>query len=273
MTRYYGGSEFRFNVGMTDAVKWLIIANVIAFLLQRIGVLLGGVDYVGVFFGLNRTLVFRGMIWQPVTYMFLHGNLLHILINMFVLWMFGTSLEATWGPKSFLRYYFLTGIGAGLLSLVADIITGSTIPTVGASGAIFGLLVAFGMVFPDRIILAFFIVPMRAKHFVLLIAGIELLVTLEAGPYGGRVARFAHIGGMLIGYLYLKYWDRLKYSIPRIRFNTGTRRQSKTEDWEGFMNEEVDPILDKISKEGIHALTRKERRILKKARGRRKDGS
>ena len=114
---------------------------------------------------------------------------------------------------------------------------------------------------------------MRARTFVLLIGAIELAVTITAGPYGGRVARFAHLGGALVGFIYLKFGDRIKYSIPRIRFKTNARSDKQAKDWSTFMREEVDPILDKIGREGNHSLTRKERNILKKARGhRRNDG-
>jgi membrane associated rhomboid family serine protease len=207
------------------------------------------------------------MIWQLATYMFLHYDLWHLLFNMFALWMFGSSIEEAWGPREFLKYYFFTGIMAGLMSFLVSI--GQNVITIGASGAIFGILVAFGMLYPNRIILAFFFFPMRAKNFVLLFAGLELWMTIEAGPHAGGVARFAHLGGMLFGYLYLKFGDRVARSIPRIRFNARPQSARKVENWGRFMQDEVDPILDKIGREGIHSLTRKERRILKKARGRR----
>jgi membrane associated rhomboid family serine protease len=211
------------------------------------------------------------MIWQPVTYMFLHFDLLHILFNMFMLWMFGSSIEGEWGSREFLKYYFFTGIAAGLLSLLVSI--NANVVTIGASGAIFGILVAFGMLFPDRIVLLFLFFPMRARNCVILLAAIELYMTLASGPHGGGVARFAHIGGMLFGYLYLKHGDRVRFSLPRIRFNMRSQSRNSGGDWLEFMQQEVDPILDKISREGIHSLTRRERKILKKARGLRKDGS
>jgi hypothetical protein len=112
--------------------------------------------------------------------------------------------------------------------------------------------------------------PMRARSFVILFAAIELWMTLASGPRAGGVARFAHLGGMLFGYLYLKYGDRFRYSLPRIRINMGSLGKKREKDWTSFMNEEVDPILDKISREGLHSLTRRERKLLKKARGHRK---
>ena len=273
MSRYYRsgyqGPDFRFSVRLSYVVKCLIIANAAVFLLQNIIYMIFGRPYLSLLFGLNSQAVLHGFIWQPVTYMFLHYNFTHLLFNMFALWMFGSDIEEAWGARSFLFYYFFTGIGAGLLSFLTSI--GVNVITIGASGAIFGILVAFGMLFPDRTVLAFFLFPMRARTFVILFAAIELWMTLGSGPRAGGVARFAHLGGMLFGYLYLKYGDRLRYSIPRIRINMGPVANKNEKDWTSFMNEEVDPILDKIGREGLHSLTRKERKILKKARGHRKD--
>ncbi len=270
MRRYYSEPEFNFSVRISDVVKKLVIVNAAIFLLQQIFWLTLNVDYLSLFFGLNSYRVLHGMIWQPFTYMFLHYDLFHLLFNMFALWMFGTDIERVWGGRSFLYYYLFTGVGAGLLSFFTSI--GVNVITIGASGAIFGILVAFGMLFPNRVVLVFFLFPMRAKNFVILFAAIELWMTVSSGPRAGGVARFAHLGGMLFGYLYLKYGDRIRYSIPRITFGSGSQTQKKAEDWDLFMEQEVDPILDKISREGIHSLTRKERQILKKARGRRREG-
>jgi membrane associated rhomboid family serine protease len=210
------------------------------------------------------------MIWQPFTYMFLHDDLGHIFWNMFGLWMFGRDIEEAWGPRSFLTYYLFTGTGAGILSFFAGL--GSIVPTIGASGAIFAILLAYGMLFPNNIVLLLFVFPMRARNVVILFGAFELWMTLAAGPQAGGVARLAHLGGMGFGYLYIKYGDWMRQRLPRIRINLGSRRGSSEEDWERFMHEEVDPILEKIGREGIHSLTWKERKILKKARGRRKAG-
>jgi len=159
MVRYYrGGSygpDFQFSVRLPTAVKYLIITNAAIFFLQNLTQLMFGRPYLSLVFGLNSTAVFHGFIWQPVTYMFLHYDFLHLLFNMFALWMFGSDVEEAWGTRQFLFYYFLTGIGAGLLSFVTSI--GVNVITIGASGAIFGILVAFGMLFPDRTVLAFFL--------------------------------------------------------------------------------------------------------------------
>jgi membrane associated rhomboid family serine protease len=255
---------------MPPAIKWLLIANVAVFFLQNITAAAFRFPLAAIL-GLNPYWVLRGMVWQLATYMFLHFNFTHIFFNMFALWMFGRDVERTWGARSFLFFYFFTGVGAGILSFLTSL--GSNVTTIGASGAIFGILVAFGMMFPNRVVLVFFLFPMRARNFVILFGALELWMTLATGPQGGGVARFAHLGGMLFGYLYMKYGDKFRFSLPRVRFNLGSaRRKKKEEDWMRFMKDDVDPILDKISREGIHSLTRKERRILKKARGRRKEG-
>ncbi|MBI4830393.1 MAG: rhomboid family intramembrane serine protease [Candidatus Lindowbacteria bacterium] len=268
MGRYYGGSEFHFSVRISNAVKLLIIANVAVFFLQHICWLAFRSDYLSLYLGLNSSRVLHGMVWQPITYMFLHYDLFHLLFNMLVLWMFGCAVEGALGIREFLYFYFFTGIGAGLLSFLTGIGDGAI--TIGASGAIFGILVAYGMLFPESIILVFFLFPMRARNAVILFAAIELWMTLTSGPRAGGVARFAHLGGMLFGYLYLKYEDRVRRAVPRMRFSLRSAKRETEMDWMRFMREEVDPILDKIGREGIHSLSRKERRILKKARGRRK---
>ena len=139
-------------------------------------------------------------IWQPVTYMFMHANLEHIFFNMFALWMFGYVLENFWGTKRFLIYYFVCGIGAGLLTLL---IPGGL--TVGASGAVYGIPLAFGMTFPEERIYLYFLMPIKAKWFVIGYAVIELLEGLFVTD---GIAHFAHLGGMLFGLLLILYWRR-----------------------------------------------------------------
>lgn len=140
--------------------------------------------------------------WQLVSYMFLHANFSHIFMNLFALWMFGQAIENYWGTKRFTWYYFLTGIGAALLHMF---IGGGGAPTVGASGAVYGILLAFGMMFPNRpIMLLFFPVPIKAKYFVAIFGGIELFSGVVGTSSG--VAHFAHLGGMLVGFILIKYW-------------------------------------------------------------------
>jgi membrane associated rhomboid family serine protease len=144
--------------------------------------------------------------WQLVTYMFLHADLYHIFFNLFALWIFGQALEQLWGTKRFLMYYFLTGIGAGIIQLFVS--SGSTI---GASGAVFGILLGFGMMYPNRkIMLLFPPIPIKAKYFVGFYGALELFNGLTRADSG--VAHFAHLGGLLVGFILIKLWGLKKPS-------------------------------------------------------------
>ena len=145
--------------------------------------------------------------WQLLTYGFLHGNLMHVAFNMFVLWMFGRDLEYVMGPKRFLTYYLVCVVGAGIVQFFVAQGSMDFIPTVGASGGVFGLLLAYGMTFPNRTVMLLFPpIPMKAKFFVILIGVFELFVGFSGGQ--PSVANFAHLGGMFFGYALLQYWKR-----------------------------------------------------------------
>jgi membrane associated rhomboid family serine protease len=144
------------------------------------------------------------MPWQVVTYAFLHGSFGHLFFNMLGLWMFGSELERLWGGKRYLQFYFASVLTAALTQLVVGLLVGGA-PTVGASGGLFGLLLAFGMMFPNRIIMPLFPpIPMKAKTFVMVFGGLELLFGVTGTASG--VAHFAHLGGMLGGFLLMRYW-------------------------------------------------------------------
>lgn len=149
-------------------------------------------------------------LWQLLTYAFLHGSPMHLLLNMYGLWLFGSRMERVWGSSAFGQYYFICVLGAGLVQLgIATLgaAKGAAYPTVGASGGIFGLLLAFGLTFPnERLMLLFPPVVLRARWFVLIFGGIELWFGITGTAAG--VAHFAHLGGMLFGYLLLRYWHR-----------------------------------------------------------------
>jgi len=155
-------------------------------------------------------------LWQLITYSFLHGSVMHLLLNMYALWLFGTRMELVWGSSAFALYYFFCVVGAGLVQLVVATVAageGGIYPTVGASGGIFGLLLAFGLTFPnERLMLIFPPVVLKAKWLVLIYGGIELWAGVTGTEEG--VAHFAHLGGMFFGYLLLRYWRRRP---PRIR--------------------------------------------------------
>ncbi|MEM1095553.1 MAG: rhomboid family intramembrane serine protease [Bacteroidota bacterium] len=143
--------------------------------------------------------------WQLVTYGFLHGGVGHILMNMFILWMFGVRIENAWGSRRFAIYYFICVVGAGLAQLTFSAVTGNIFtPTVGASGGVMGILLAFGMMYPDEYIYLYFLVPVKTKYFVLFLALLDLFSGFARTNTG--VAHFAHLGGMLIGFLLILYW-------------------------------------------------------------------
>ena len=148
----------------------------------------------------------RFLPWQPLTYAFLHGGMFHLFFNMLGLWMFGSELEMMWGQRRFLQFLLASVLAAAAAQLLITWLTGSMVPTVGASGGLFGLLLAFGMLFPNRVIMPLVPpIPMKARTFVFVFGGIELLLGLSGGT---GIAHFAHLGGMLGGFLMIRYWRR-----------------------------------------------------------------
>jgi membrane associated rhomboid family serine protease len=238
----------------------LIIINVVVFVLQIL-FLDRFIGYLGL---VPAFAVGKLWLWQFVTYMFLHGGFFHLFFNMLVLWMLGGEMENYWGSSEFLKYYFITGIGAGITNCVFTF--PSSVPTIGASGAIFGLLLAYGMAYPDRYIYLYFLIPIKAKYLVLILGAIELLAI--ANPRGDGIARFAHLGGLLFGYVYLKK-ERFVYEVRRAFTRSTQQRKLKVlkfrEEEEAKERERVDAILDKISREGIDSLTNEERHILRRS--------
>lgn len=207
----YQQPTIRFGPELTPIVKLLMIANGSIFVITYLLAALADI-YVLAWLGLRPYDVTHSLrIWQLGTYMFLHGGFFHILFNMFALWMFGSDLEKSWGSDKFLFYYFLTGIGAGLCDVLVH--PSATSVTIGASGAVYGLLLAFGMTYPDRPILIYFVIPIKAKYFVMIIGGIAFLSAV--GSSGSGISHIAHLGGMIFGYLYLRggtlFRTRLRY--------------------------------------------------------------
>ncbi|MGC2528476.1 MAG: rhomboid family intramembrane serine protease [Candidatus Acidiferrum sp.] len=206
---------------ITPGVKLLVLVCAGVFLIQTLIMLflgVGAASWVNHYFGLVALGPIPGLrLWQPFTYIFLHGGLFHLLINMLFLWMFGRELELVWGKKRFLNFFFLCGVGAGLIEIVVKVIpmswdhVPSDVPTIGASGAIFGILMANAILFPDRRIWLFPLpvtIPMRP--YVAVMGAIEFFSTLGAG--GDAVAHVCHLGGMLVGYIYLRRGSFL-YSV------------------------------------------------------------
>ncbi len=212
---------------LTFGIKVLIWTNVAMFLVTF--VVPGVVPYLGL---MPAAVLERLFVWQPVTYMFLHGGVMHILINMLMLWMFGTDLEHRWGTRFFLKFYFVTGVGAAATTILASLLpfgVGELMYsslTIGASGAIYGVLVAYGLTFPNRLIYMYLLFPIPARVFVLIMAAIALLASISGG---GSVAHSAHLGGLVVGYLYLKMQRgnplaELRYRWTKMRMNQMRRR-------------------------------------------------
>jgi membrane associated rhomboid family serine protease len=228
MRRYSSpyASSLSFGPGpISTAIKALIGANVAVFVLQFFMAIVTDV------LGLHPLFVLRYFwVWQLATYMFLHGGIFHIVFNMLALWMFGVELERLWGTRYFLKFYFVTGIGAGLITVLFSLLPFAFAQQVlrsnviGASGAIYGLLLAYAMYFPDRPIYMYFVFPIPAKVFVAIIGAIAFLSSLSEA---GGVANATHLGGLIVAYLFLKSarihpmaevkYRYLKWKINRVR--------------------------------------------------------
>jgi membrane associated rhomboid family serine protease len=229
---------------MTPAVKWLIIANAVMFVATLV------YPPIIQYLGLSPELVVeRQWLWQLVTYLFLHGSAVHILLNMLGIWMFGVELERLWGTRQFVKYYAITGIGAGLTVMAVGLLPLDWAVqtyrgvTIGASGALYGLLVAFAFYYPDRPLLMFFLFPIPAKYFVMIVGAVALFSSL--GDRGGNVAHVTHLGGIVVGYVYLRGFKlgrfnliaELKYRYLRWKINRMRRKfdvhpGGRTDDWD-----------------------------------------
>jgi len=230
---YHYRTPFSIGGPLTPRVKFLMIACVVGFLLQMtIGAKLN-LNYV---LGLVPALFWgKFFVWQLVTYIFLHGGFWHLLFNLFVLWIFGGEIERYMGSGRFIQYFFITAIGAGICTVLFT--PGLFIPVVGASGGIYGLLLAYAWFFPERNIYFWGIFPIKAKHFVLLLGAFAFWSSL--GGTGSGIAHLAHLGGILFGLLYFNYyriwrWLRLMYLKSKYRNMGGGPRDSDEDRWDGW---------------------------------------
>lgn len=245
---------------LPPVVKALLIANVAVFVLTYFSSVL-----INRYFGLVPYAVWsQFMIWQPATYMFLHGGFWHLAINMFILWMFGSDLERTWGSKEFLKYYLICGIGAGIFNVILQ--PHSAVPIIGASGAIYGILIGFAILFPNRLVYIYFLFPVKVKYLVIFLVAIEFFMSM--GGARDNIAHFAHLGGMLIGFLYLRgNWQSrsIKYKISNYFHRQRMEKMARQREKDQKTMEEVDRILDKINQVGYDNLTRREKKTLEDA--------
>ena len=282
----YNDSYYKPGFGVTIGSKWtrvimiLIIVNVTVFIIQLLFSTISsqwGVPAVGMppeadgvvhhvrlgpdrfttLFWLYQPLAIGKLwLWQFVTYTFLHSvsNPWHIIFNMLVLWMFGSEVERAMGTRRFLTMYFTAGIFAGIFGCLFT----PNNPILGASGAIFAVEIAFAMFYPNATII-FFVFPIKAKYLVTIFAGITVFNCLI--PTGGNVAHFAHLGGLLYGFLFIRYEPRFSNFIIS-RQNQQREKEYKKEE---EVRNVVDALLDKVNRTGMKSLTRRERSYLKNA--------
>jgi membrane associated rhomboid family serine protease len=230
MRSRYPAGTFTYSFGpgpLTPAVKALLVANTVMFVATIMA------PELTIRLGLRPATVIGGLaVWQCVTYLFLHGSFFHIVFNMLALWMFGVELERMWGTKRFAQYYFVAGIGAGLTQVILGILPFQFADqfynqiTIGASGAIYGLLLAYALYFPNRPIHMYLLFPVPVRIYVMIVGAIALL---SATGGGGGVAHTAHLGGIAAGYIYLKSGrvhpiSEIKYRFLKWRINRMRRK-------------------------------------------------
>jgi membrane associated rhomboid family serine protease len=289
---FFGGFSF-----FPPVIKWLLISNAGIWLLTEFFLApfklgdtrIGGDNGIITYFLALWPIGTNFWLWQLFTYMFLHGGFGHLFFNMLALWMFGMELENVWGSKRFLTYYLACGFGAGIANLLWTLLISQGAPTVGASGAVFGILVAFGMLFPERPIYIYFLLPIKAKFFVAGYIALELFYGVSGTSSG--IAHFAHLGGAAVGFALVMLmakgfslddiWNKFK-SEPTFPYQQRRARKPVHEEvfdakffdiksgrpieGDDELNQEVvDTILDKINTSGYQSLTDEEKRILNEA--------
>jgi len=254
-------------------VRGIIIASVAVWIMQLIP---GLGPLITQWFALIPMQTFGHLqIWRLATYPFVHdpSGPFHLLFNMLTLWMFGTEIEEMWGTRRFVRFYFFAGAASGLLSLLTVIspMTWLT-PVIGASGAILALLTVYALMFPNRQILLFFLVPVNVLIAVAIFGAVSLFGSMQGW---GNVSHLTHLGGILFGVLYMKAAPFLKFSLENVKTKELARRSSaearKKADEKNHFENTIDQILKKISENGIESLTKEEKQILEQASRRKKD--
>mgnify|MGYP001483180211 FL=1 len=248
----------------TDAIRTIVLVNVAVYILQSLS---GKEDVFFRLFGLvPSSFLSELMIWQPFTYMFFHApfyssvGISHILLNMIGLWVFGRELEQAWGKNNFLKYYFVTGIGSGLVTFLFQINSDS--PVIGASGAVYGVLLAYGLSYPNRMLYIWGIIPVKSLWLVIIMGTIAFFGLL--GNADG-ISHVTHISGMVIGYFMLNKkwrWRELLFKIRKKTIEFQVQRHEEKVAKKIMLKKDIDLILDKIQKEGFSSLTSREKNKL-----------
>ncbi len=209
--------------GFPKGVKWLLISNVAIFLIGFFAQL-ARLDRPLSYLALTPVDVIKYFsVWQLVTYAFLHGGFGHIIWNMLALWMFGADIERIWGTRRFIQFYFFCAVGAGICVVIANYVLpwgNPNVATIGSSGAIFGILLVYAMLFPDREILFGFLIPIKVKYFVLIIGAVAFLSSFQVNT---GVSEFAHLGGLLFAYMFMK--------TPNMQFDPVAPMRRQYRDW------------------------------------------
>ena len=235
----------------TSIIRALISINAALFLIRYL--------MVGQFDMLNLGLSSDPRLWQPITYMFIHGDFFHIFMNMFVLWMFGTEMESVWGSKKFLQYYLITGVGSGLIWLLFNYGNNYSV-LIGASGAIYGILLAYGLMFPNRKVLIYFLFPIKVKYFVAILALISFVSSIDTT--GSNISHLTHLSGMVIGFFYLKFpsfKSRSSILISNKIIESKQRKIDKRKANTVLLQKKVDKLLDRVSEKGFDSLSSDEK--------------
>jgi len=262
-----GGIQIGPGGPLPPVTRSLLIINAVLFLLP----LLLQMDTTAI----NRSFGFvpaealgSGKVWMLVSYMFLHGSFGHLFMNMLMLWMFGTTVERQWGSKPFLWYYMVCGVGGAITTWVSG--PSSMVPTIGASASVLGVLLAYAMMYPDRKVYIYFLFPVRMKYLMWGLAALNLFAAFNASQDG--IAHFAHLGGMLFGWLYLKQdWRmgsmgrKMRARSARAKMDSHKRRAETSSLGRDEHMREVNRILEKINREGMDSLSQEELRILREA--------
>ena len=251
----------------TDAIKIIVSVNFAIYILQSFS---GKEDVFFKLFGLvPSSFISSLMIWQPFTYMFFHApfytsvGISHILLNMLGLWVFGRELEEAWGKNNFLRYYFITGIGSGLITFLFNM--NSDAPVIGASGAVYGILLAYGISYPNRMLYIWGLIPIRSMWLVIIMGAIAFFGLL--GNTDG-ISHVTHISGMIIGYILLKKtwrWRDIWFALRKKTIEFQVQRYEQKSAKKRMLQKDIDVLLDKIQKVGFSGLSDKEQSKLYEA--------
>lgn len=275
---YQRNVNIRIGGPMTPGVKFLMIINGTVFLIQEImHIIIPNQNIIEYFLGISHNGFIRDhLIWQPFTYMFLHGGWMHIFFNLLGLWMFAGELEMVWGRKKFIHFYILSGIGAGffiaLMNYVAYTNYSSSSVTIGASGALYAVLLAYAILWPNREVLLYFIIPIKIKYLVIAFGLLEFFGTLSStAGAGGNISHIGHLGGIISGFILIKLMrGSSDFSTPYFMKNFLKKKRlikkKKIIDSRIEAKKVIDELLAKIAKSGMNSLTPEEKKKLEWAR-------